>query len=570
MSWIAPALRLTARLGFRWAPGLGSCLEPPLAPGPGLRPARGLEPRLAPRLGSCLRPRLGSRLRSCLGRRGNVAVVVALLSVPLAGFAGLAVDSARIFLVQSRLQQAVDAAVLTAARQSGQATAQADATALFWTNFGRNDRANNAGFLGASSVAPVITANDATGVVRMEATALVPTTLFAVLRPGPVAVTAAAEATRTVYGMELAIAFDLTGSMHLYSRIEPAKAAARDMINILYGNSDTRPNLSVAIAPFVTSYNIGKTRTAWLQAGSYNAADFGAQGWRGCVEARPNGGDQTDDPPSVAPFRPFLYRSTHGLYAARSYFDDVLNATAMSSGDNDWAPGQGKAITNPDTTSANGYYYGVGPNVSCHNAAIMPLTASKAAVLAKINSLYARMSWGTHIVLGLQAGWLTLSPKWRGLWDATARPVDYGTPAIRKVLVLMTDGENEWLSNQFLGATNLSGALSNKTNTMGVYTGYGRLSDNRLGGGYTGTLATDTAAAIQKLNERTAAICTNIKNQGVTLYAIGIALSSSVAKAMLRQCATSPAHYFDSPTTADIGSAFRQIGSELASLHLSR
>ena len=289
MSWIAPALRLTARLGFRWAPGLGSCLEPPLAPGPGLRPARGLEPRLAPRLGSCLRPRLGSRLRSCLGRRGNVAVVVALLSVPLAGFAGLAVDSARIFLVQSRLQQAVDAAVLTAARQSGQATAQADATALFWTNFGRNDRASNAGFLGASSVAPVITANDATGVVRMEATALVPTTLFAVLRPGPVAVTAAAEATRTVYGMELAIAFDLTGSMHLYSRIEPAKAAARDMINILYGNSDTRPNLSVAIAPFVTSYNIGKTRTAWLQAGSYNAADFGAQGWRGCVEAIPRG-----------------------------------------------------------------------------------------------------------------------------------------------------------------------------------------------------------------------------------------------------------------------------------------
>ena len=51
---------------------------------------------------------------------------------------------------------------------------------------------------------------------------------------------------------------------------------------------------------------------------------------------------------------------------------------------------------------------------------------------------------GTIINLGLQAGWWTLSPNWQGLWGDPNMPLAYNTPYMKKVIVLMTDGNNEW------------------------------------------------------------------------------------------------------------------------------
>ena len=46
-----------------------------------------------------------------LGRRGNIAMLVALLAVPLVGMVGIATDGARAWLLRSRLHTALDAAV---------------------------------------------------------------------------------------------------------------------------------------------------------------------------------------------------------------------------------------------------------------------------------------------------------------------------------------------------------------------------------------------------------------------------------------------------------------------------
>ena len=99
-----------------------------------------------------------------------------------------------------------------------------------------------------------------------------------------------------------------------------------------------------------------------------------------------------------------------------------------------------------------------GPNTGCPQAPILPLTAAKTSVLSRIMALRSTFKGGTMHNVGLQAGWFTLSPRWRGLWttgalDAGADsspatlPLNYKTQYMQKVVVLMTDGQancNDW------------------------------------------------------------------------------------------------------------------------------
>lgn len=69
-------------------------------------------------------------------RRGAVVVLVALLLIPVFGFAAFAVDVGRICLVKSQLQIAADAAALAGARVSGDpATTRSNAIAVAALNF---------------------------------------------------------------------------------------------------------------------------------------------------------------------------------------------------------------------------------------------------------------------------------------------------------------------------------------------------------------------------------------------------------------------------------------------------
>jgi len=61
--------------------------------------------------------RVGALMRAfCRRTGGNVALTFALASVPLLGAAGAALDYGRLYKVESRTQQAMDAAVLAGTR----------------------------------------------------------------------------------------------------------------------------------------------------------------------------------------------------------------------------------------------------------------------------------------------------------------------------------------------------------------------------------------------------------------------------------------------------------------------
>lgn len=502
-------------------------------------------------------------------RRGSIAVTMALSLTVVIAVIGLGVDLGRIWLVQTRLQSAVDAGVLVAAKEMGSASAKdnANAKALFWADFGRIKKEDgNKGYLGASADVPVIEPVDA-DTVRMKANAIVPTTFVAALGIGAQTVHAEASARRATMGVELALVLDITGSMKSNDNIGALRSSATNLVNILYGSNETRPNLWVSVVPYTAAVNLGPKHTDWLEARSLERLSYpSTSGWAGCVEARGKDQDGTDTPPSSAPFTPYYWKSTLGIYS---------DSKGPVVGDNDWSPDPNSKnkITEkdqaklPDNTA-------VGPNLGCPASPVLPLTASKARVLETINgppgdstkALQATFRGGTMTNVGLQAGWFTLSPNWRGLWGDKDLPLNYKTENMRKVLVMMTDGENNWFDWDG-GAPGLAKS-STYTPNVGAdadYTAYGRLSENRLG------IAKKTIGdARVEIDARVAKLCKKVKDAGITVYTITFGVGSTDAQKLWRDCASTPDNYFNSPTKEALSAAFQQIGTQLASLRLTQ
>jgi hypothetical protein len=107
--------------------------------------------------------------------------------------------------------------------------------------------------------------------------------------------------------------------------------------------------------------------------------------------------------------------------------------------------------------------------------------------------------------------------------------------------------------------------MTDGENTMStdVYSAYGWLSDKKLG-------TTNAAAAVTELDSRLTKVCTAMKNAGVTIYTIAFNNPGTSVQTLLRNCATQNAYYFNSPTTAALQSAFKEIGDSLSNLRVSR
>jgi Flp pilus assembly protein TadG len=493
-------------------------------------------------------------------RRGGIAMMAGLAILPLLTMAGAAIDLTRLYILHSRLITSVDAAALAGARVINELDRDAQIQRWFWANFTRDRPGLTSGFLGAEVTSFAIIVDETSRAVRVQVRASLPTTVLRLFGRDALHASVDQTARRQDRGMELALVLDVTGSM-AGAQMTALRNAAADLVNIIYGPNETVPNLWVSVVPYTATVNIGRARAGWLAAGSLNATAYGSTVWRGCVFARhQNREDESDTPPTAVPFQPYLWPSTYGRYSPNI-------------GDNEWTNG---TITepNPESPPSDATQNALGnnakgPNLGCGRA-ILPLTASRTAVLTEIANLRATHRGGTMANLGLQMGWATISPRWQGLWGAAALPQRYDTPYMDKVLVLMTDGNNEWhdWAEGAPGACRTTG--SNPPCRSGYVsdgdadmTAYGRRRENRLG-----LPSSTAAAALAEINARMSRLCTSIKANGVILYTITFNVTNNTTRDLYRTCATQPEYYFNSPDSAALQAAFREIAGQLANLRL--
>ncbi len=167
----------------------------------------------------------------------------------------------------------------------------------------------------------------------------------------------------------------------------------------------------------------------------------------------------------------------------------------------------------------------------------MPLSSDKDALNAKVETLSA--SGGTAGHLGTAWAWYTLSPNFAALWSSDSKPEPYGTDNLRKIAILMTDGE-----------------YNTEYDSNGVRVG-------SVGAG---------SAANGSSTSQARALCTAMKTAGIVVYTIGFELGSKYSDSYktLNQCASEPNKFYDAADGTKLKQAFRDIALKLSSLYLSK
>jgi Flp pilus assembly protein TadG len=474
--------------------------------------------------------RLKAFLAPVIGdRRGAAAMILAFTMIPMFGAVGLAVDSSLGYLLLSRMSKALDTAGLAAGRVALNDNAEEVAREYFDANFGTGE--------GAATLADfTFDLDESNTFVTLTARATTPTFFMRIFGRDQMEVFARTVIERETTGMELALVMDNTGSM--WGSVSGTNLsgtpflamqnAALDLIDIIYGDETEIDNLWVSLVPYSAMVNIGNSRTGWLRSTDRvftNPGSYGLDPWKGCVMARATPMDQDDTPPSsnAEKFTSFFY--------------------ASSSTDNNW-PGYRTAYT--DRNDAKG------PNLGC-GPAITPLTPSRATIEAGINNMKPWSRGGTTGNLGLSWGWRTISPRWRGLWGGdtpSTHPLDYGTPLMEKVVVILTDGKNEFYK---------------PTSLASDFTAYGRVNAP----GPVGLAKSSVSAGRDELDDRMGETCEDMKDEGIRIYTITFGgTPDTQARDLFRACATTPALYYHAPNNETLATVFRAIGGELANLRI--
>lgn len=534
-------------------------------------------------------------LLSC--ERGAVAPLVGVSAIMMVGAIAVAIDVGRGQVAQSKLQAALDSAGLAAGAMVSQNITEEALRPEAWKYL----QMNFAGETVHATIAPDdfdLELSDDDMLVTLQARATLPTTFMRIFGHTVMDVTARTEITREMTGLEVALVLDVTGSMcDPCSKRDAMIAGAKDLVNIMFGSNATVDDLWIGIVPFAQGVNVGTSRTSWLAnsafyndkiycSGSKTSGTprcpndsltiasarvstttnpltrvnrymdsskatwyFRPHAWAGCVEAREaDDEDVTDTPPSEVGFPVF--------FAPDTSFPPSPNN--QNRGTNNW-------IGPTDSSGSNDGAYRVNSsrsaNKSCPQNAITPLTNVKATLISAIGAL--QVNGYTQLPLGAAWGWRLLSPEWRGEWggdmDTNNLPLDYDEPLSQKVVVFMTDGNNDMPGE----ATDPDSGNRDPDN----YTAYGKIGDGRIDG------IVEDAAAELEMNNRFAQICNSMKaaERGITIYTISFGSDvKASSKTLLKNCASLQDYYFHAPSEEKLKEVFRAIGDALSKLRVSK
>ncbi len=402
---------------------------------------------------------------------GSIAIIFAFSMLAVFGSVGSAVDFVRYSRMKTVYASAIDAAALAAGRTKQLGGTDADALAA-----------------ADSYIAPVKAAFPLTGPIKFsiadnglaietEAKLSVPTVFMSVFKIDKLDFTFK---NRSEFAqgsdVEIALMLDVTGSMS-GSKITDLKNSVEHLMDVVIRDESSSAQARIGLAPFSAAVKL-KTKHFREATGLDNS---GKGSYKGCVVERTGSDAYTDA-----------------------------------------APGSGRFLTPLED---------VAPDKDCDEGReIFPLSNKKSDLKKMVKSLSAGGMTAGH--LGTAWAWYLLSPSWNALYDSAEQPAPYsdlsakkssGIPKLRKIAVLMTDGEY---------------------NTA-----------------YLNTNSTTQARAI----------CSEMKKTGIEVFTVGFEVGTSgTVVDTLMGCATTSAHFYNASNGAELKKAFNDIALKSSPLRLSK
>jgi Flp pilus assembly protein TadG len=509
---------------------------------------------------------------------GSISVLFGLLSFVLFAAIGAAVDYGRWHSANQRIETVIDDALLAAGRQY-----QTDPNAPELAIAAAQAYFNQAVANGLDIETPAATFAIVQSPMGLSGTVTgrVTTPFLGMMKVANLPIYTSAQVEFGVAGgggggsgnstIEVSLMLDVTESMcdggtgpcTSSAKMDALKSASKDLVNIVTASNISQTVARVALVPFSGRVRIAPENTAqagtvmkaltnldpawsghhadctgWSGGTSTNSESWGTgstcDGWvtthvnnwkiLPCVTDRTGPDEFTDKAPSGNAW----LNGSDG------------NRSPVSWDSSDTPQGSELGVSNTDPSygsnySSDGQCWDLQPaNV------ILPLTADKATINARIDALDAYGPTGG--ALGTAWAWYMLSPNWSGIWTGQNTPGPYsdlsvisssGVPKLRKIAVLMTDGDY---------------------NT------------------YRGWKDEDPVMVANNAKQ----ICANMKAEGVEVFTVGFDLDSlpaaEKARAIdtLQTCGTDIQHFYNSLDPAQLKTSFRDIALKLSQLYLSR
>ena len=342
--------------------------------------------------------------RFSLDQAGNFAVVFACAASVLSLAIGFSVNTVQVYSLKSSLQNALDAAVTSTARDltTGK-IAVADARGVVEAFLQANADSDLAG---RGTVRLDALAIDKTAHTIQASASIDADILFALFGSSDTRhIATEAAAIYSDKTIEIAMMLDITGSMK-GRKIEDLKTAAKNAATtFLSGQDKDNPRVRVAVIPYADAVNTGELARYVNYERKFTATE----------------------PPAFSPVLQASLSSDVDLLPDGTRRADRC-ATERKGSRQFSDVGPGSAMPSRDVRLA-----------FCPTAAMSPLTADLGAVTALIDSFKASGSTAGHI--GIQWSWYMLSPNWASVLPAKSAPLAYGNKKAAKFAILMTDGE---------------------------------------------------------------------------------------------------------------------------------
>ena len=503
--------------------------------------------------------------------RGNVALMVSLALPALILIVGGGVDYANLLQRKTQLQNAVDSALLATHLHYQQDQSRSDAELKAY--FDKHLKASLPSKLRAalSITNEQIQVDRKNGIMRAWVNAESRTNFMRLAAINKVKLSTFAEVQASPSYTEVALVLDTTGSMR-GSKIAELKSAAKTFLNTIYTKlkGSKAENFKVAVVPFSMYVNVGtQYRNApWISVPKDRKVYGRKYTWWQCWERRckyygyvrrrhcwwigsPDGNRRkkickiTRDricrrwevkrlwPCKLHTWRPSATIRWKGCVGSRPY---PLNIKDEQYGTR--VPGVMERPRNPSypEDSWNGWYWSEWNNCPTSLIPLTPLKTGKRKLITKINSLRAG-GW-TYIPSGLLWGWRVLSPQ--APFSEGASWTEVKKKNVRKIIVLMTDGENT------------------------------RAPDRRPNRAYFDHQSPDSRYADRLLTE----LCNNIKatnpatgKRYADIITVTFDVSDPNIKSLLKECSTLGSYDAKSGQLVKI---FDTIAKSLAELHLSK
>lgn len=309
--------------------------------------------------------------------------------------------------------------------------------------------------------------------------------------------------------LEIAMMLDVSGSMGQNGKLRDMKDAAKDLVDIVIWEDQSKYKSRIALVPFSGDVRLPSTLfnavTDPLLASSYkDSGDTVSKST--CVGERGGTGIKyTDAVPTVGQWIPAIY----------------------------------------DGCSTND-----------SKSVLIPMSKNKVMLSNAIENLVKGGATGGHI--GTAWAHFMLSPKWATILGPDSAPTAYHQVKTKKIAILMTDGQYNSINRNVKHKVKVGGV--NVTTTI---TNAAIAADDDDGPGSINGVDSPTQAVSQ---------CTRMKNTDeIEIYTIGFDMTDiPEALATLQACATDESHFYNASNGEQLRKAFRDIALKISTLHLKQ